>query len=76
MYYGTPRMTMPPADAPCKNCENRHKNCHSECEGYKAFKEKRIAIRHKIREEYLIQSLLQADDCKKREKRRKRINVK
>lgn len=23
--------------APCKDCENRHPNCHSECEAYQAF---------------------------------------
>ena len=25
--------------APCKDCEDRHSGCHSECEKYKAFKE-------------------------------------
>lgn len=23
--------------APCKDCEKRHPNCHSECEEYQAF---------------------------------------
>ena len=23
--------------APCKDCEKRHPNCHSECEAYQAF---------------------------------------
>ena len=24
--------------SPCQNCMDRHKNCHSECGSYKAFK--------------------------------------
>lgn len=23
--------------APCKNCENRHPNCHSKCDPYQAY---------------------------------------
>ena len=28
--------------APCKDCEDRHSGCHSECEKYKAFKEESL----------------------------------
>lgn len=28
---------------PCKGCTSRHIACHSDCEGYKQFKEKREA---------------------------------
>lgn len=27
-------------DSPCKDCENRHHNCHSQCEDYKAYRDK------------------------------------
>ena len=28
-------------DFPCKNCENRHYNCHAKCEEYQKAKEKK-----------------------------------
>lgn len=28
-------------DFPCKDCENRHYNCHATCEEYQKAKEKR-----------------------------------
>lgn len=31
-------------DSPCKDCENRHMACHSECELYKAYEVRRDAI--------------------------------
>ena len=27
--------------APCKDCPDRHQNCHSECDKYKAFSDER-----------------------------------
>ena len=34
-------------DAPCKGCEERHVGCHSKCEKYSAFLERRSAIKLK-----------------------------
>lgn len=34
-------------DAPCKGCEERHVGCHSKCEKYAAFLERRKAIKLK-----------------------------
>jgi hypothetical protein len=30
---------------PCKNCKDRHRGCHAECEAYLEFKEKCEIIR-------------------------------
>lgn len=29
---------------PCKNCEDRHHNCHSQCEEYQEFADERNRI--------------------------------
>ena len=34
-------------DAPCKGCEDRHIGCHSKCEKYATFLERRKAIKLK-----------------------------
>lgn len=36
--------------APCKNCEDRHVGCHSECDRYKKFKEEHESEKAVIRE--------------------------
>lgn len=40
------------AKTPCKDCENRHAECHPECEAYKEFKARMDAIRDKRNMEY------------------------
>jgi len=34
---------------PCKNCEDRHKLCHSTCEKYRTYRERLDAIAKKRR---------------------------
>ena len=29
-------------DFPCKNCENRHYNCHAKCEEYQKLKKRKL----------------------------------
>ena len=33
-------LAMAISGSPCKECENRHPNCHSECKAYLAYKAK------------------------------------
>ena len=70
------RMTMPPPKAPCKDCEDRHRNCHGECEKYKVFKFDRIITKQKIRKAYMVQSMIEEYECRKADKYTKRINRK
>lgn len=42
---------MPYPKAPCKNCEERHIGCHSECSSYKEFRSSVDELRAKKREE-------------------------
>ena len=53
--------------APCKDCEKRHYNCHSECEDYKVFDEKRKFIRaERIKESEVIDGYLAIRNTVKR----------
>ena len=70
------RMTMPPPQSPCKDCEDRHINCHSKCEKYLLFKSERIQTKEKIKNAYKLQSMLEEYERKKANKNRKRINRK
>jgi len=36
---------------PCKDCKERHVNCHSSCEKYQLFKKENDALREKIRKD-------------------------
>lgn len=37
-----------PKNAPCMNCQNRHENCHAECDSYADFVSLRKERRRKI----------------------------
>ena len=72
--YNAPRMTMPPPAAPCKDCTERHRNCHSECSRYKSFAQGRRDIHKKIYQDNIIQVLIGESESNKRYKTAKRKN--
>lgn len=49
----TPKLIPVKVDSPCKDCEQRHRNCWSECESYKQFKKDREREYEKMRSAYL-----------------------
>lgn len=72
--YNAPRMTMPPPAAPCKDCTERHLNCHSECSRYKSFASERRDIHNKIYLENITQVKIGENEANKRYKAFKRRN--
>lgn len=38
---------------PCKDCINRHVNCHSDCEKYKSWRQEMDVVRDRILDEKL-----------------------
>lgn len=44
--------------APCRNCDKRHMNCHSTCEGYIEFTRANEVIRQKKLQKVNIQDTL------------------
>lgn len=40
--------------SPCKDCEDRHRNCHSDCNEYKAYQAENLRRNEKIRREKLV----------------------
>lgn len=51
-------------NAPCKDCEDRHFGCHSECEKYKLWQTERMEKNRKCREEKTKQCRLDDYACK------------
>jgi hypothetical protein len=45
---------MPNTITCCKDCEDRHKNCHSHCERYKAERAKLDQKKKAIREQQIV----------------------
>ena len=68
------RLVYPQANAPCKDCTERHVGCHIECEGYKHFKEEYAKIQYEARRIYDRENGLDAYEIQrnKRIKERKR----
>lgn len=48
--------------APCRNCDKRHMNCHSTCEGYIAFNKANEAVREKKLQKVHIQDTLNRNE--------------
>lgn len=46
------KLVFPPANAPCKDCQDRHIGCHCECEKYKTFTEEYGQMTKDIRRKY------------------------
>lgn len=75
MYTKTStRLTMPPPLSPCKDCTDRHRNCHSECIRYISFKEDRMAIHDKLYQAYITQVKLEDSEARKSFKAKMRRN--
>lgn len=58
----------------CHNCEERHQNCHSDCDEYKSFRASKDAENAKIREEKHREELVTAyvvGEIEKKKKKRK-----
>ena len=47
---------------PCKNCEDRYHNCHSQCDEYKEF----VSERGRINNARLVANLLDYDLSKRK----------
>lgn len=51
---------------PCKDCEKRHENCHSDCEGYLSFKKDKGDYDSMIRRKKYKESLFNKNPSKRR----------
>ena len=49
---------------PCKNCEDRYHNCHSQCDEYKAFASERDRINNARRQAFSLD--YDTEVCKKK----------
>ena len=62
-------------ESPCKDCEFRHMNCHSECEAYQQYVVDRIEYRRKkcdVTRGELLSIIQQRDMIRKRMKKHRR----
>lgn len=59
--------------APCKDCQDRHDNCHAECEKYIIYAEERKRIREKRNKEMFMGELIK-DQVTRRIKQERRKN--
>jgi len=57
--------------SPCKDCQNRHPHCHSECDPYKAYDEDRKLINLTRRAENLHNGYFDKMSEKRQKKRGK-----
>ena len=75
MYTKTStRLTMPRPVSPCKDCIERHRNCHSECNKYNSFTQERKEIHDKIYKSYITQAKIEQSEAQKSYKAKKRRN--
>lgn len=65
-------MAIPPANAPCKDCEDRHLGCHSMCNKYILFDTERKQILLEERKRTLFNSIIKQYQIDKYTKAKKR----
>ncbi len=57
--------------SPCKDCPDRHVNCHSSCEAYAEYQQKHKAEKERLYKEHALDKAINQmnyDSAKRREK--------
>lgn len=69
MHYGyTQRLA---SQCPCKDCKDRHAECHASCEPYLAYEKERLALNKSMDERWKQTAALRAHEREVKQRKEK-----